>query len=821
MRTLVEDLRFALRILRANAGLTAIAVFALMIGIGANAAIFSVVNATLVRPLPYRDPQRLVFIQEKIAKFIDDYISVSAPDVLDFGSRNRTLEAVAGFQTLDMNLSGRGEPTLVKVDRVNANAFPLLDARPAIGRLFTKKEDEPGRLVAILSYGLWQRLFGGDNNAIGSTLMLDGKPYEVIGIMPKRFVFPPPGIADAEPGDLWIPMAFTPRELSAVADNFNISVIGRLKPGATVSRASEDINSIAHYLSEKYKYGEFGAKLEARAVSLPQLIAGKSRTLLYMLLGSVALVLLIACANVANLLLSRAAARKKEISIRAALGAGRARIVRQLLTESIVLALLGGAGGILLAWWTLSILVNSIPASIPRTNPIELDGTVLAFAAAVSLLTGIVFGIAPALSASRVSVTAGLNETGRGSTAGRQSNGLRRVLATAEMALALIVVAGAALLVKSFIAVRATDPGFRAERAMKMLVPLTETRYPTSAEVLAFDHELLGKICGLPGVTHCGAGSDLPLGGSDWNQVILPEGIAPSSQAKMPVASHTFVMGDYFQALGIALKQGRLLDAHDRAGAPYVIVINEKMARTFWPHQNAVGKRMKFGGMGPDTPWHEVVGVMSNAKLQSLDREPGPQFWETIDQARPRDVAGIGRYLNFVARTSGNPESLAARFQIAVHSIDKTLPVSALGTMEAEVARSTEPRRFNTYLMGLFAAIALLLAAIGIYGVIAYSVSMKTQEIGIRMALGAARPDVFRLVIREALIIACAGITVGLIGALALTRLISALLYDVKPWDPLTFAVVSVFLATVATAATCFPAFRATRVDPLVALRWE
>jgi predicted permease len=394
-------------------------------------------------------------------------------------------------------------------------------------------------------------------------------------------------------------------------------------------------------------------------------------------------------------------------------------------------------------------------------------------------------------------------------------------LATAEMALALIVVAGAGLLVRSFVAVLSTDPGFRAEHVIKMFVPLTESHYPTSAAVGAFDHELLARICRLPGVTHCGAGSDLPLGGSDWNQVILPEGVAPSSQAKLPVASHTSIMGGYFNALGIVVKQGRALNEGDRGGAPYVVVVNEKMARTFWPHQNAVGKRLKFGGMGPDSPWHEVVGVMANARFDSMDKEPGPQFWETLDQVKQVHVAGIGRYLNFIARTSGDPKSIAAAFQIAVHSMDRTLPVSALRTMTDEVARSTEPRRFNTYLMGFFAAIALLLAAVGIYGVIGYSVNMKTQEIGIRMALGAARPDVFRMVIQEALIIAGAGIAAGLVGALALTRLISALLYQVKPWDPLTFAAVSVFLAAVAIAATCFPAFRATRVDPLVALRWE
>jgi putative ABC transport system permease protein len=822
MGALFDDLRYAIRTLRANPGFTATAIVALAVGIGANTAIFSVVNATLVRPLPYRDPQQLVLIQEKIAKFVSHYIPVSAPDVLDFQARNRTLEGVGAFQNRDMNASGRSEPLRVRGARLTASTFPLLGVHPELGRTFTPEEDQPGRLVTVLSYGLWQRLFGADPHAIGAKLTLDGRTYEVVGVMPKSFVFPPPGLPSGDwPAELWVPMAFTKEELAAVADNFNLTVIGRRKPGVTVQRASADIDSVAAYISGKYKYGAGGAKLEARAASLTDLINDKSRTLLLLLLGSVAFVLLIACANVANLLLSRAASRRKEIAIRAALGATRQRTIRQLLTESIFLSLLGGGAGILLASWALSLLAESIPATIPRTSAIDIDPVVLGFAAGISLLTGIVFGIVPALTTSRGNVSAGLNETGRGSTAGKQRNRMRSILAAAEIALALVLAAGAGLLVRSFTALRNTDPGFRPERAVKMFVPLPAAQYPTAASVRAFDQNLLAKIGSLPGVIKAAAGSDLPLGGSDWNQIVIPEGMRPETAAKVPIATHTAVVGDYFQALGIALKRGRYLDQRDTASSRKVVVVNETLARDFWPGQDAVGKRLQYGGYGKDTPWREVVGVVADSKLESMESKPPLQFYEPYTQTREQNSGGVGRNLFFVVRTAGDPVAAAGALRMAVRSLDPSLPVTDLRTMTEEVDRSTGPRRFNTWVMGLFAGIALLLAAVGIYGVMAYSVAMKTQEIGIRMALGAAREDVLRMVIRQALLIAGAGIAVGLPSALALTRLMSGLLYGVRASDPLTFAAVPIFLTAVAIAATCFPALRAMRIDPACALRTE
>ena len=823
MNTLLHDLRYAFRTLRSNPGFTAVAVIALAVGIGANTAIFSVVNAILLRPLPYSDPDRLVFIQERIPKLEIGYIPVSAPDVLDFQRQTRTFAGVAAFENREMNASGPSEPLRVKTARVTANTFPLLGVSTSLGRSFTNEEDQPGRLVTVIGYGLWQRLFGGDPHAIGSTLRLDGKPHEVIGVMAKSFVFPPTGLpwGDA-PAELWVPMAFTPHELANAADNFNISVIGRMKTGIRPEQASADVNRVAHFIQEKYpKNYTGGFTLESQALALPELVVGKTRTLLLILLGSVAFVLLIACANVANLLLSRAASRRKEIAIRTALGAGRLRMIQQFLTESVVLSLLGGVVGVALAWWGLQALVTLLPASIPLTSAIDVDLRVLAFAAALSLLTGVVFGVFPALSASRGGVSTGLNETGRGSTAGKRRNRLRSVLATAEVALALVLVAGAGLLIRSFMALRNTDPGFRPEQAIGILVPLPESQYSKPASVRSFDQEFLSKVSALPGVRTAGAGSTVPLSRTSWNQVIWPEGLSTESASKLPIAVHTVVMGDYFGALGIVVKRGRVFDSQDRAGAPDVVVVSETMTRKFWPKQEPLGKRLKFGGPDEKVSWQTVVGVVEDVKQSSLESESQLQLYQPYAQVDDETAGVIGRGLSFVMRTSVDPAGLSPAVRASLRSLDPSLPVADLRTMKQVVNAATAPRRFNTWLMGLLAAIALLIAAVGIYGVMAYSVTMRTQEIGIRMALGAARTNVLRMVLRQAFIIAGAGIAIGLAAAFALTRFMAGLLYEIQPADPLTFIAVSLFLALVVVVATCFPAMRAMRVDPMVALRHE
>jgi predicted permease len=823
MSTLLQDLRYAFRTLRANPGFTAAAIIALAAGIGANTAIFSVVNAILLRPLPYGHPNQLFLIQERIPKVDAGYMPVCAPDVLDFQSQNRAFAGVAGFENGEMNASGPSEPVRIKTARVTANVFSLLGVSPSLGRTFTNEEDQPGQRVAVLSYGLWQRLFGGDRHVIESNVTLDGKPYKVLGVMPRGFVFPPPGLPwGAAPAELWVPMAFTRHELANVADNFDISVIGRARAGFSADQANADIHRIAHFIQEKYsKEYTDGFTLEARALALPELVIGKTRTLVLILLGAVAFVLLIACANVANLLLSRAASRHKEIAIRTALGAGRVRLIRQFLTESVILSLLGGALGIALAWWGLRALVTLMPPSIPLTDRITVDLTVLCFAVGLSLLTGLIFGVFPALSASRGSTASGLNETGRGGTAGKQRNRLRSVLAMAEVALALVLVVGAGLLIRSFAALRNTDPGFQPERALSIFVPLPESQYAKAAGVRNFDQEFLTKISALPGVRAVGAASTLPLARINWNQTILKEGRTVESTGKIPLAWRSIVMGDYFQALGITLKHGRYFTAEDRIGSTEVLIVSEALARDFWPNQDPIGKRAKFNGQDAKVPWKTVVGVVADVKQSSIESEAQLQFYTPFGQLNEEAIGFVGRNMNYVMRTSADPAGLIASVRASLRSLDKSLPVAGLQTMRQVVSTSTAPRRFNTWLMGLLAAIALLIAAVGIYGVMAYSVTMRTQEIGIRMALGAARTNVLRMVLRQAFGIAGFGIAIGLAASFALTRLMATLLYQVKPWDPLTFFGVSLFLMLVVVIATCFPAMRAMRVDPMVALRHE
>jgi putative ABC transport system permease protein len=722
-----------------------------------------------------------------------------------------------------MNASGSGEPLRIKTARVTANVFSVLGVSPIHGRTFTSEEDQPGRLVAVIGYGLWQRLFGGDPHAVGSSVMLDGKPHQVLGVMPRSFVFPPPGLPwGVAAAELWVPMGFTREELADVVDNFDISVIGRTRVGIGVNQANTDVTRVAHFIQVKYsKEYTGGFTLEARALALPELVVGQTRTLVLILLGAVAFVLLIACANVANLLLSRAASRRKEIAIRTALGAGRGRLVRQFLTESVILALLGGVVGIALAWWGLRALVMLMPASIPVTSEINVDLRVLSFAAALSLLTGVVFGLFPALAASRGSTSARLNETGRSSTAGKQRNRLRSVLATAEVALALVLVVGAGLLIRSFAALRNTDPGFRPEHALSIFVALPETQYAKAASVRSFEQGFLAKIGALPGVHTVGAASTLPLARMNWNQTILKEGSTMESAGKVPIAWRSVVMGDYFQALGIALKRGRFFTDGDRIGSAEVVIVSQALARDFWPNQEAIGKRVKFGGQDAKVPWKTVIGVVADVKQSSIESEAQLQFYTPITQVNDEAMAFIGRNMNYVMRTSVDPASVSTAVRLSLRSLDSSLPVAGLQTMQEVVNTSTAPRRFNTWLMGLLAAIALLIAAVGIYGVMAYSVTMRTQEIGIRMALGAARTNVLQMVLRHALLIAGAGIAIGLAASFALTRFMEGLLYEIKPADPLTFSAVSLFLAAIVILATCFPAMRAMRVDPMVALRHE
>ncbi|MEP7343281.1 MAG: ABC transporter permease [Acidobacteriota bacterium] len=806
METLWQDLRFGLRMLLSKPGFTLIAVLSLALGIGANTAIFSLVDAVLLRPLPFHEPERLVIVWEDAAKIGFPRNTPAPANYADWKAQNQVFEDMAALNWRSLALTDEGEPEKVETQGVTANFFPLLGVKPMLGRSFTQEEDKEGAdRVAVVSYGLWQRRFGGDPALVGKEILLDGQKRTVLGVMPAGFQFM------SKDTGLWVPMAFNQEDLANRGGHY-LTVVARMKPGVTLAQASADIAGITKRINQDHPM--HGFELGSVVISLREQLAGDVRTSLIVLLVAVGCVLLIACANIANLLLSRGAARYREIAVRTALGAGRGRVVRQLLTESVLLAVAGGLTGLLFAWLSFSFLKQIIPASMALNAGVKIDVRIFGFTLLLSLLTGIVFGLAPALQAAKVDLNEALKSGGR-TGAGAGHRRLRGALVVTEIALALVLLVGAGLLIQTFLKLRALDIGVNPENVLTLRTQLPRSKYGELPKRAAFYQQVLERVRALPGVTAAGYGTAVPLTWKGGTSGFTVEG---KEQGPGQDANNRQVTAGYLETMGVKLRQGRFFDEHDDAQSQPAAIINETMARQYWPGENAVGKRFKLGGTDSTSPWRTVVGVVGDVKEMGLEAPPKAETFYPFQQL-PDMLWNMPRDLT--VRTSGDPMSLVAAVRQAVWSVDPAQPISNVRTMDEIMAEEVAQRRIGMTLLAAFAALALLLASLGIYGVLSYAVTQRTQEIGIRMALGANRLAVLRLVMADGLRLAAAGVAIGLGVSFALTRLMTGLLFGVSASDPRTLAGVTLLLTAVALLACYVPARRATKVDPMIALRYE
>ena len=824
--TLLQDLRYAFRMLRKSPGFTAVAVLTLALGIGANTAIFSIVDAVLLRALPFKEPSRLVMLHEGIPKLGYPKMDFAVPDLNVFLRAQNSFSAVGVYEGEHLDVTGHGEPERIPAARLSASLFPTLGVEPILGRNFSADEDAPGHPVAILSYSLWQRQFGGTSDIIGRSITLDRHPYEIVGVMPRDFAFPLPSAEfNSTPADVWVPMAYTPDELKDWGGAYIFGAIGRLKPGVTIAQSRAEAVSIARRIIDSYPAAIAGfarkGGLNVMIVPLQQDVVGSVRSLLLVLMAAVSFVLLIACANIATLLLSRAASRSEEIGVRTALGATRLRLLRQFFTESLVLSLVGGALGLFLASWVRDVILTLVPPSILLPHQVPLSKPVLAFALGASILCAFLFGLAPAFQVSFFSLQHSLREGGGAAKTSRRRFRLQGLFVTAEFALALVLLIASGLLIRSFAKLLETNPGFRPEHVLTMSIPLPRTVYTHSADVQNFYLQLLDKASNLPGVQSVAISNVLPLHGCEAVS-FAPEGQVTDQALAPQVICQTWVMGQYLQAMRIPLLKGRWFTPEDRFDTQQVAVVSEFTAKKFWPGQEPLGKRLRWGLKGP---WQVVVGVVGNVKEEGLNIPFTPQVYRPYLQMDSgfleQDPFGDGHARNLDVRTAADPASLTSAVVAQIHSLDSQLAVANISTMTQVIASSVAAPKFNTLLLGTFAGLALFLAAIGVYGVLAYSVAQQTHDIGIRIALGAQSRDVLGMILKQGARVTIVGILIGLLASFAVTRLLSAFLYGVTATDPVTFAVVTTLLLAVALSACYIPSRRAMKVDPMTALRHE
>jgi putative ABC transport system permease protein len=822
MTTILQDLRYGARMLLKTPALTAIVILALALGIGANTAIFSVINAVVLRPLPFDHAEQLLFLNERSP--VLDEMSISYPNFTDWRDQNHVFEKIGVYNRNSYNLTGYGEAERIPTGQVSADLFSALRVNAGQGRLFTNDEDKPGAApVVLLSYALWQRRFGGQNSILNQALTLNGKGYTVIGIMPQDFAFP-------TRVDMWVPVC----QLSGDpnwqqrGNHPGLYGVARLKPGATQAQAQADMNNIAANLQKQYPDSNTNNGVRIRTL-MEVLVGDTVKSTLWILFGAVAFVLLIACANIANLLLARATARKKEMAIRAAMGASRWRIARQLLTESLLLAIVGGGIGLIIARLTIKWILYVSPTAIPRAREITLDWRVMAFTFGVSVLTGILFGLVPSIQAGEVDVHETLKEAGRGTSA---RHWLRSSLVIVEVATTMVLLIGAGLMIRSFYRLQNVNPGFSYEHLTSFNVSLPQKKYTTPEQQSAFFNDLLQNIRALPGVQYAAAASGLPLGNNGWQTSFAVEGRPEPPKGETPLMEACTVTPDYFRAMNIPLLRGRYFTDQDNrsflAGKDLsklnegqrlisgsnVIIVDDLFAKQHWPGENAVGKRIKFGTK-QEAPTVEIVGVVGRVKMESLsDDSNRVQGYFSFSQ-----VPFTG--MTIIIKGTGDPNQLIASARAQVTAADPDQPIFNIRTMDEIRGEAVAPQRLNLMLMSIFAGLAFVLAIVGIYGVMSYAVTQRTHEIGIRMAIGAQPRDVFRMILGHGMFLTAVGMIAGLLGAFALTRLMATMLFGVKPTDPTTFAGVALLLAAVALLACYLPGRRATKVDPVNSLRYE